>query len=287
MSNVLVKNPMIVTGGGAKLTDLNATENEHTYTPEGSGYDGYNSVYVNVPIYTKSISENGTYYASSDSCAGYSEVSVNVAPNLAGSWGNVNMYMPAEGNSYYTLLNLNTETIRSECRRIEMAAAKNRTNFTSITIPDSIESIGSYAFQNCPNLQSVDFGACVIQNGQFGTHIFQGCSNLTNVYMDKCTIPKISSSMFQACSALDTIVLPDNITGIEDWSFNSCSYLSYVRIPNSVTSIGWNAFSGCSNLSSLTYTGTMAEWGNITFGTDWCDTSVLTTIHCSNGDITL
>ena len=285
--SVLVKNPMIVTGGGAKLTDLNATENEHTYTPEGSGYDGYNSVYVNVPIYTKSISENGTYYASSDSCAGYSEVSVNVAPNLVGSWGNVNMYMPAEGNSYYTLLNLNTDTIRSECRRIEMAAAKNRTNFTSITIPDGIESIGSYAFQNCPNLQSVDFGACVIQEGQLGGHIFQQCSSLQYVSLDKCTIPKISDSMFSNCTALETIIIPNCATEIYDWSFYSCSSLQNVTIPNTITLIGWNAFAGCSSLTSISYEGTMSEWGNISFGNTWYDVGTLTTIHCSDGDITL
>ena len=95
---------------------------------------------------------------------------------------------------------------------------------TEYTIPDSVTSIGSWAFHDCSCLTSVTIGDSVTTIG-YGA--FQGCSSLTSV------------------------TIPDSVTSIGVWAFFSCSSLTSVTIPDSVTTIGESAFYNCSSLTSV------------------------------------
>ena len=95
---------------------------------------------------------------------------------------------------------------------------------TSITIPNSVTSIGNAAFYECSGLTSVTIGSGVTS---IGYNTFYGCSGLTSV------------------------TIGNGVTSIDTWAFRSCSSLTSVTIPNSVTSIGDSAFNGCSNLASI------------------------------------
>ena len=61
----------------------------------------------------------------------------------------------------------------------------------------------------------------------------------------------IGEGVFNACSSLTSITIPNSVTTIGDYAFSSCSGLTSVTIPNSVTSIGIKAFY-CENLSTVT-----------------------------------
>ena len=91
----------------------------------------------------------------------------------------------------------------------------------SVTIPDSIRTIESYAFCECTNLRNVSFG--------------KGVTN-------------IGEGVFDSCSALTSITLPDSIVNISDWMFHKCTNLTYITIPSGVTSIGKRAFYDCESL---------------------------------------
>ena len=115
---------------------------------------------------------------------------------------------------------------------------------TSVTIPDSVTSIGDSAFSYCSSLTSITIPDSVTL---IGGSAFQNCSSLTSV-----TIPEgvtwIGYQAFYYCTSLISITIPDSVTSIGDSAFRDCTSLTSVTIPDSVTSIGDSAFSGCTSL---------------------------------------
>jgi len=118
---------------------------------------------------------------------------------------------------------------------------------TSITIPDTVITIGSNAFNGCKNLSSITIPSNVTSIG-FGA--FYGCSSLTNVTLPE-VITKIEGYTFSECSSLTNIVIPQLVTSIGFGAFYGCSSLYNISIPDSVTNIGEVAFSRCSSLSTI------------------------------------
>ncbi|MBR7005894.1 MAG: leucine-rich repeat protein, partial [Candidatus Methanomethylophilaceae archaeon] len=108
----------------------------------------------------------------------------------------------------------------------------------SVSIPDSVESIGDYAFDGCSSLQSVVIGGSVTS---IGYRAFSGCSSLESVSIPD-SVKSIGDGAFEDCSSLQSVVIPDSVTYIGYRAFSGCSSLQSVVIPDSVTSIGGNAF---------------------------------------------
>jgi len=131
---------------------------------------------------------------------------------------------------------------------------KNATNLIScpgakisVTIPNSVTSIGNYAFYGCSNLTSVTIPNSVTS---IGNYAFYGCSSLTSVTIPN-SVTSIGLEAFAYCSSLASVTIPNSVTSIGNYAFYGCSNLTSVTIPNSVTSIGYDAFYGCDNLKSI------------------------------------
>ena len=106
------------------------------------------------------------------------------------------------------------------------------------------------------------------------------------------TVTSISSSVFENCSGLTSITIPDSVKSIGERAFSGCSGLTSITIPDSVKRIGSSAFSGCSGLTSVIIgsgvesIGSSAFWGcsgiiqkenGVSYVDKWvidCDTSV-------------
>ncbi|WP_461247610.1 leucine-rich repeat domain-containing protein [Treponema sp. R6D11] len=101
-------------------------------------------------------------------------------------------------------------------------------SLTSITIPDSVESIGANAFSGCTSLTSVK-----LPNNEKFT--------------------KINDGTFAVCSSLASITIPNSVDSIGEEAFDGCTSLASITIPASVTSIGENAFGRCTSLTSVTF----------------------------------
>ena len=130
----------------------------------------------------------------------------------------------------------------------------------SITIPNSVTSIGGGAFSGCSSLTSVTIPNSVTS---IGTYAFQGCSSLSSVTIPN-NVTSIEAGAFSGCSSLTSVIIPNGVTNI-DGVFYGCSSLTSVTIPNSITSIGESAFEGCSSLTSVTIPESVRSIGNSAF----------------------
>ena len=152
----------------------------------------------------------------------------------------------------------------------------------SVTIPESVTSIGKSAFEDCSNLDSLTikgvatsigayaFGSCTSLTslslvGSFqtiGDYAFVSCG-MTSLTID-ATITSIEKYAFSSRS-LTSLSLTGNVQKIGDYAFYSCSSLKTVTLPKSLTSIGAYAFDSCTSLDSIEIPGTVTEIGDYAF----------------------
>ena len=97
---------------------------------------------------------------------------------------------------------------------------------TSVTIPDSVTSIGRYAFYNCAGLTSVTMSDYVTDIGDYA---FSGCT-AEIIWGDNPYITNISSKAFNEYKGV-SIVVPDSVTSIVEGAFSGCSLLESITIP--------------------------------------------------------
>ena len=134
-----------------------------------------------------------------------------------------------------------------------------------------MQIIPAYAFYGCSNLTSITIGNSITSIGGFA---FSGCSSLTSVHISDlaawCKILfsdnplKYAHHLYLNSHEVTDLVIPDGVMGIRASAFSGCSNLTSVTIPNSVTSIGQNAFQDCNGLTSV-HISDIAAWCSISF----------------------
>ena len=220
-----------------------------------------------------------------DSCSGLASITVEKGNPIYHSAGNClietesktllvgckNSIIPSDrtvtsiGGAFWGCTGLTSITIPDSVMSIGNGAFCDCTRLTSITIPDSVTSIGVFAFSSCSGLTSVTIGSGVTS---IGSSAFDSCSGLTSV-----TIPdgvtSIGSSAFSSCSGLTSVTIGSGVTSIGGWAFRGCTRLTSITIPDSVTSIGYWAFKDCTALTEITFLGTEEEWNAIEKGKEW------------------
>lgn len=127
-------------------------------------------------------------------------------------------------------------------------ALQNNAGISSLTIPNTVTSIGSYAFANMNNLKSVTFvsGNSTVS---LGKNAFYQCSALQSIVFPT-KITSIPASCFEGCRSLTAVNIPSTVTSIQSQAFLGCSSLSGITIPAGVTSIGTKAFYNCQSVTS-------------------------------------
>ena len=143
--------------------------------------------------------------------------------------------------------NIETFIFGDKVEQIPARLCAGFTGLTSVTIPNSVKSIGEEAFRYCSGLKSVVIGESVESIGEYA---FRECSSLTSVTIPE-SVTSLGKYVFSNCSGLKSVVIGGSVEGIGNGAFSSCSSLTSVTIPNSVTSIGEFAFEGCSGLTSV------------------------------------
>ena len=153
--------------------------------------------------------------------------------------------------TFYNCTGLTSVTLPNSLTTIGKSAFDQCFGLTgTLTIPNSVTSIGNLAFGYCPGLTSVTIGNSVTS---IGNGAFRNCTGLTGTLTIPNSVTYIGNDAFRNCTGLTgTLTIPNSVTSIGDYAFITCSGLTSVSIGDSVTSIGNYAFSNCSGLTSAT-----------------------------------
>ena len=118
---------------------------------------------------------------------------------------------------------------------------------TSITLPEGMEKIPTYAFVNATYVQSIQLPDSL---KDLGSSAFENCKALKSLAIPE-GITAVTPNMFKNCTALTKVTLPQSLRSIEEYGFYNCAVLESLTIPSGVTSIGFKAFGSCKKLSSI------------------------------------
>lgn len=143
-------------------------------------------------------------------------------------------------------------------------------NLIKITIPDSVTVVGDSAFYDCNNLITINIPDSVIT---IGDAAFCRCSSLASVEIPN-SVKTIEDSAFAYCDSLTSATLGSGITTIENYLFAWCPNLTSITIPDNVTTIHTYAFYFCEGLTSVTIPDSITSIGYGAFLDCYCLTSV-------------
>ena len=102
----------------------------------------------------------------------------------------------------------------------------NDVEVKDLMIPNSVTSIGNYAFYGCDRLESVTIPNSVTS---IGDRAFEECSCLTSVTIGN-SVTSIGYCTFQNCRYLTSVTIPNSVNSIGEWAFEDCNDLKYVTI---------------------------------------------------------
>jgi len=144
-------------------------------------------------------------------------------------------------------LNLQEIQFPSTLRTIENSAFQS-SSLISAAFHEGLETIGDRAFSMNP-LESIVIPSTV-------TYLsgFEMCGSLSQVELNNSGV--IGTSAFSYCSSLETIIIPEGITEIQEYAFYESGGLKEITIPSTVTRIGELAFVNCTGLEkAILYNG--------------------------------
>ena len=116
-----------------------------------------------------------------------------------------------------------------------------------MNIPDSVKTLGNYAFDNCKSLAAVTMTGDM---DAIGSYAFQNCGNLENVTMPD-TLKTLDRNAFNNDDKLLEVTLPAGLNTIPDYAFYNCEALTHVKVGDGTVLIGPCAFDSCRNLVSV------------------------------------
>ena len=216
--------------------------------------------------------EKGHSYGDDNVCAGCGEVKLAAAGSCGTNltWkldangkltvsgtGAMTDYKSSSDAPWYAYRASVTEIcIGDGVTRVGARAFYNYGNAAKITLPDSVVSVGEYAFGDCQAVTELNFGngLTTVEEGAFSY-----LKGLTSLELPD-SLTTIGELGFNSCQNVKTIKFPANLKTIGPWAFQDFAVTS-LTIPEGVESIGQYAFNFCGKLTSISLPSTLKTIG--------------------------
>ncbi len=147
-------------------------------------------------------------------------------------------------------------------------------DISAVDIPESVTSIGDYAFNSYASLKSINIPNSVTRIGKYA---FQNCKLLESVNLSE-GLESIEEGAFESCEALRDIFIPKTVKSIYSRAFRNCFSLQNLELPLHVNSLSSITFEGC-NLNPLCIR------GNLTYVSPSSFQGMMGTIECRQVNI--
>ena len=145
----------------------------------------------------------------------------------------------------------------------DRAFQNTKINSKDICIPNTVTSIGSYAFYN-----TAISGSLAIPNSvtEIGEGAFENCRELNSLFLPS-NLKRIENRTFNACGFSGGLTIPNSVTEIGEKAFYNCTgFNGTLTLSNKLETIGESAFNGCSGFTgSLTLPNSVTDIGNGAF----------------------
>lgn len=119
------------------------------------------------------------------------------------------------------------------------------THFEEFKYFTGLTTVPNYLFHSCGAITTISIPNTV---KSIGDNVFQRCVLLQNIELPT-SLTTLGSAVFYGCSGLVELVLPEGVTGCSANCFHDCSSLERLVIPSTFKSVGGNSFGGCGKLS--------------------------------------
>lgn len=126
-------------------------------------------------------------------------------------------------------------------------------NCTDLILKEGVKYIAPSTFKDKTSITSITLPSTLIEiedSGNYNDGVFEECSGLTEIIIPD-SVTTIGSRAFYGCTSLTSVTIPNSVTTIDYNAFASCTSLTSVTIPDSVTTIDGGTFEGCSKLKTV------------------------------------
>ena len=207
-------------------------------------------------------------------CTRLTSINVDANNPKYDSRGNCNAIIETATNTL--VIGCKTTVIPNSVTSIGDYAFHHNYSLTSIVIPNSVTSIGDYAFYYS------GFTSFVIPNSvtSIGDYAFYDSRSLTSITIGN-GVTSIGMNAFMHCNDLTSIEIPNSVISIGQGAFAHCYALTSVTIPNNGISIGSVAFMTCNHLTSIEIPNNVTSIGEGAFA----NCSSLTSVTIDNNSI--
>ena len=163
-------------------------------------------------------------------------------------------------SAFYYESNLNSVSIPNSVGTIGISAFEGSRKLKTVNIPQSVTSIGQKAFYRCEGLETVKADNieswCKMEIGQdasplvYAQHLYFGNTEVTDLQIPS-SVTSVCGRAFHGYKGLKSVTFDTSVTSVGDYAFYECTELTTVNMPNSISDMGAFVFYGCTALTTI------------------------------------